>query len=67
MFWNCRLPDSQGPCSGGSVSRTAMASGLQGVGTGDHRLVCYRVPVEWGTLTEGSLVGFKQSSRATFW
>ena len=39
--------------------------------TRDHRSVGYRVPKEWGSLTEGqrgmgSLAGFKRESRAGF-
>jgi hypothetical protein len=38
---------------------------------GDHRMVGYRVPTEWGTLTEEqraimSVEGFKQSSKGHF-
>ena len=41
------------------------------VGSGDHRLVAYKVPTEWRTLTEdqramGSVAGFKRSSKADF-
>jgi hypothetical protein len=41
------------------------------VGFGDHRLVAYRVPAKWRTLTEeqrgmGSVGGFKRSSKGDF-
>jgi hypothetical protein len=41
------------------------------VGSGDHRLVAYRVPANWCTLTEeqrgmGSVGGFKWSSKGDF-
>ena len=41
------------------------------MGSGDHRLVGYRVPTEWRTLTEeqrglGSVAGFKRSSKGDF-
>jgi hypothetical protein len=53
--------------SHGYSTRSAR-SGLV-MGSGNHRLVAYRVP--WRTLTEeqrgmGSLRGFKQSSRGDF-
>ena len=40
--------------------------------TGDHRLVGYRVPKEWATLSEdrrgvGSLAAFKRGSRGGSW
>ena len=41
------------------------------LGTRDHRSVGYRVPREWGLLTDaqrgmGSLAGFKREARAVF-
>jgi hypothetical protein len=41
------------------------------VGSGNHRLLAYRVPAEWRNLIEqqrgmGSLGGFKQSSKGDF-
>ena len=53
----------------GYATRSAR-SGLH-LSTGDHRSVGYRVPKEWGTLTEGqrgvgSLAAFKRESRAGF-
>jgi hypothetical protein len=39
------------------------------VRTGDHRMVGYRIPTEWGTLTEEQRVivaGFKRSSKGDF-
>ena len=54
-----------------------MSNGTRSAGTGmaltarDHRVVGYRVPREWATLTEGqrgvgSLAAFKRGSRAGF-
>ena len=48
----------------------AARTGLS-LSTRDHRSVGYRVPKEWGTLTEtqrgaGSLAAFKRGSRAGF-
>jgi hypothetical protein len=74
-FHNGRLPDSQAAmlarvgeyhCYG----TKAACSGLV-VSMGDRRLVGYRIPTEWGTLTEEqraimSMVGFKQSSKGDF-
>ena len=53
----------------GHATRSAR-SGLV-VATRDHGSMGYRVPVEWRSLTEeqrglGSVLGFKQSSRAGF-
>jgi hypothetical protein len=55
-FQNGRLPDSQVAMLarvGESYSHGTREgrSGLV-VSTGDHRLVGYRIPMEWGTLTE---------------
>jgi hypothetical protein len=74
-FCNGRLPDSQAAVlrrvdeSHGYGTRSAR-SGLV-VGSGDHRLVGYRVPAEWRTLTKeqrglGSVTGFKRSSKGDF-
>ena len=50
---------------------TRSARGGLYVGTRDHRSVGYRVPAEWGSLTDaqrgmGSLAGFKRGSREGF-
>jgi hypothetical protein len=55
-FWNGRLPEGQMATlrrvdeSHGYSTRSAR-NGLV-VGSSDHRLVAYRVPVKWRTLTE---------------
>jgi hypothetical protein len=74
-FSNGRLPDSQGAIlrrvgESHNYGTRSTRSGLL-VATGDHRLVGYRVPVEWGTLTEeqrtmGLVAGFKRSSKGDF-
>jgi hypothetical protein len=74
-FYNNRLPDSQAAMLarvGESHSyRTKTArSGLM-VSTKDCRLVGYRIPTEWRTLTEEqraipSVVGYKRSSKGDF-
>ena len=67
QFWNGRLPENQAAMLGrcgdvhGHSTRSAR-SGLY-ISTRDHRSVGYRVPKEWGTLSEeqrgmGLLVGF---------
>jgi hypothetical protein len=48
----------------------AVRSGMV-VSTGDHRMVGYRVPTEWGTLTEEqraimSVAGFNWNSKSYF-
>ena len=74
-FCNGRLP-------GGQVATLRRVDGLHGygtrsarsglvVGSGDHRLVAYRVLAEWRTLTEEqrgmrSVGGFKRSSKGDF-
>ena len=50
---------------------TRSARGGLALTTGDHRLVGYRVPREWASLSEnqrgtGSLAAFKRGSRAGF-
>jgi hypothetical protein len=75
-FHNGRLPDSQAAKlakvgKSHSYGARAAHSGLV-VATGDHRMVGYRIPTEWGTLTEEqraivSVAGFKQSSKGDFW
>jgi hypothetical protein len=71
-FCNGKLPDGQMATlrkvdeSHGYGTRSAR-SGLV-VGLGNHRMVAYKVPAEWRTLTEeqrgmGSMGGFKRSSR----
>jgi hypothetical protein len=69
-FHNNRLPDSQAAKlvrvgESHNYGTRAARSGLV-VSTGDHRMVGYRIPMEWGTLTEEqraimSVAGFKQS------
>jgi hypothetical protein len=53
-----------------SYGTRSARSGLV-VRSGDHRLVAYRLPAKWRTLTEeqrgnGSVGRFKQSSRGDF-
>ena len=57
----------------GSVHRYGTRSARVGIAltARDHRMVGYRVPKEWATLTEGqreagSLAAFKRGSRAGF-
>jgi hypothetical protein len=74
-FHNDRLPDSQAAMlarvgESHSHGTRAARSGLV-VSMGDHRMVGYRVPTEWGTLTEEqraivSVAGFKRSSKGDF-
>jgi hypothetical protein len=71
-FHNDRLPDNHASKDGESHSYGTRAawSGLV-VSMGDRRLVGYRVPSEWGTLTEeqrvvASVLGFKRSSKGDF-
>ena len=50
---------------------TRVVRGWLAVGSVDHRVVGYRVPVEWGSLPGelrgmGWISGFKRSSRAGF-
>jgi hypothetical protein len=74
-FHNGRLPDSQAAMlarvgeSHSYGTRTAHSRLV--VSMEDHRLVGYRIPTEWGTLTEEqraivSVAGFKQSSKGDF-
>jgi hypothetical protein len=74
-FCNKRLPDGQMATLRrldelhGYGTRSARSRLV--VGSGDHRLVAYRVPAEWRTLTEEQrwmrLVGFfKRSSKGDF-
>jgi hypothetical protein len=55
-FWNGKLPDGQMATlrrvdeSHGYGTRSARSRLV--LGSGDHRLVAYRVPTEWRTLTE---------------
>ena len=74
-FWNGQLP-------AGQAAMLSRVDGVHGYATRsaragialtarDHRLVGYRVPREWATLTEGergmgSLAAFKRGSRAGF-
>jgi hypothetical protein len=74
-FWNGRLP-------GGQMVTLRKVDGLHGygtksarsglvVGSGNHKLVAYRVLAEWHTLTKeqremGSVGGFKRSSKGDF-
>ena len=74
-FWRGRLPENQAAMldRAGDVhghATRAAGSGLF-LSSRDHRMVGYRVPKEWGTLTEGqrglgSLAAFKRGSRAGF-
>jgi hypothetical protein len=74
-FHNDRLPDSQAAMlarvgESHSYGTRAARNGLV-VTTGDHRMVGYRAPTEWGTLTEEqraimSVAGFKRSSKGNF-
>jgi hypothetical protein len=74
-FHNSRLPDSQAAMSARvreshSIGTRAAHSGLV-LSTGDRKLVGYRIPTEWKTLTEeqraiASVVGFKQSLKGDF-
>jgi hypothetical protein len=74
-FYNGKLPDGQMATLRradelhGYGTRSAR-SGLV-VGSGNHRMIAYKVPAEWQTLTEeqrgmGSVGGFKRSSRGDF-
>ena len=74
-FWNGRLPENQRAMLRrvgdvhGHGTRSARA-GLH-LATRDHGAVGYRVPQEWGSLSEAqrgarSLAGFKRGSRAGF-
>ena len=74
-FWNGLLPGNQAAMlrRTGDVHGygTRSARGGLALTTGDHRLVGYRVPREWATLTEeqrgvGSLAAFKRRSRGGF-
>ena len=74
-FWNGRLPENQAAMLGrtSDVHRYGTRSARAGIylSTRDHRSVGYRVPKEWGTLTDGqrgvaSLAGFKRASRRGF-
>ena len=74
-FWNGRLPSNQAAMLSriGEVHGygTRLARGGLHLGSRDHRSVGYRVPREWGLLTDGqrgmgSLAGFKRVSRAGF-
>jgi hypothetical protein len=74
-FHNDQLPDSQAAMlarvrESHSYRTQAARSGLV-VSMGDHRLVGYRVPTEWGTLMEAqravaSVAGLKRSSKGDF-
>ena len=74
-FWNGLLPAGQAAMLDrtDSVHQYSTRSARAGIAltARDHRLVGYRVPKEWGTLTEGqrgvcSLAAFKRGSRARF-
>ena len=74
-FWNGQLPAGQAAMldRAGSVHRHGTRSARVGIAltARDHQMVGYRVPKEWGTLTEGqrevgSLAAFKRGSRAGF-
>ena len=74
-FWNGLLPRGQAAMLDrtDSVHQYATRSARAGLAltARDHRVVGYRVPKEWATLTEeqkgvGSLAAFKRGSRAGF-
>ena len=74
-FWRGRLPENQAAMlrRAGDVHGHATRAARSGLflSTRDHRAVGYRVPTEWGTLSEGqrgvgSLGAFKRGSRAGF-
>ena len=74
-FWRGMLPPNQAAMLGrvGDVHGHATRASRSGlfVSTRDHKGVGYRVPVEWGSLTEAqrgvpSLSAFKRGSRAGF-
>ena len=74
-FWYGQLPAGQAAMldRSGDVHRYATRSARAGMAltARDHRMVGYRVPKEWATLTEeqrgtGSLAAFKRRSRAGF-
>jgi hypothetical protein len=74
-FHNDWLPASQAAMlarvgESHSYGSRAVRSGLV-VSMGDRRLVGYRIPTDWGTLTEeqranASVAGFKSSSKSDF-
>ena len=74
-FWNGRLPENQAAMLSrvGDVHGYATRAARAGLflSGGDRRSVGYRVPKEWGTLTEAqrgvvSLAAFKGESRRGF-
>ena len=74
-FWRGRLPPNQAAMLGraGDVHGHATRAARSGlfVSTREHRAVGYRVPVEWGSLSEAqrgvpSLAAFRRGSRAGF-
>ena len=74
-FWNGLLPVGQAAMLGRTSDVHRYATRSAGTGLAltarDHRVVGYRVPSEWATLTEeqrgvGSLAAFKRGSRAGF-
>ena len=74
-FWNRQLPTNQasmlGRVSDGHSYGTRSARAGMLLSARDHRSVGYRVPKEWGSLTEelrgvGSLGAFKRQSKAGF-
>ena len=75
-FWRGMLPPNQAAMLGrtGDVHRHATRSARSGLflATRDHRAVGYRVPKEWGSLSEAergvpSLAAFKRGSRGGSW
>jgi DNA-binding transcriptional LysR family regulator len=74
-FHNNQLLDSQAAKlarvgESHSYGTRAARSGL-GISTGDHSMVGYRIPTEWGTLTKEqraivSVAGIKRSSKGDF-
>ena len=74
-FWHGRLPEGQVAMLemvGALHAHGMRAAGMaMVVGSRDHGMVAYRVPMEWRTLSEeqrrvGSIAGFKRSSRGGF-
>ena len=74
-FWNGLLPAGQAAMMDrvGSVHQYRTRAARVGIAltSRDHRMVGYRVPKEWASLTEGqratgSLAAFKRGSRAGF-
>ena len=74
-FWNGRLPENQAAMLSRTVGVHGYATRSARTGIAltarDHQAVGYRVPKEWGSLTEaqrgaGTLAAFKRESRGGF-